>query len=258
MKTQDEIMLEDIFLHAVKEPAYRPIFLDKLLKSNIYCICCHSDDGSYTSLKTWEDPEYGHIIPFFTSLEKLKKIASKDKFICLSCRALFEMTLGHYLILNPASEAIKEFFPNEIYGLLIGDFGQILESYELDHETQLVMNQPDVYPQFMVDQLKQFFLTELHVIAAYLAQIYDPEVDSEPALIIGLQLDKYLSVYEVDQLHRKIGQVAHACFLHQKTINLVHIDMHKDGINQYFLQEVKPFYIRPEEKKRNFFAKLFS
>ena len=271
MKSDDEYQLEQVFSHAVHEPAYRPAFLEQLLAANIYCICYSTDpltqdmtgnlfNGDQNiSLKTWEDPEYGHIIPFFTSLEKLGKVAlEQDKFVCLPCRVLFEMTLGAYLVLNLESDAIKEFFPDEVRDLLMGDFGQILESYEIEADTELLINQPDEYPQFMVEQLRQFFLSELHIIAAYLAQIYDVEIDEKPSLIIGLRLDKYLSEYYVDELHRKIAQVAYASLEHKQTINLVHIDLKEDGINRYFRDEVQPFYIRPKENKHGFFAKLFS
>jgi len=271
MNDEDEKELENIFLHAVHEPAYRPDFLEKLLTANIYCIRYQRvkdtietqlkevRDEDYISLKTWDDPEYGHIIPFFTSLEKLRKISSEDDlFICLPCRIFFEMTLGSHLILNPESNAIKEFFPDEIKSILQGDFGQIAESYELETDAEIFITEPEHYPEFMVEQLKQFFLSELHIVAAYLAEIYDPEIDEEPTLMIGLQFDKILSDDYIETLHRKIGQVAYACLENKKTINLIHIDKHEGGINRYFYEEIAPFYIRPQENKDHFFVKLFS
>ena len=245
----DERKLEEILIHAVHEPAYRPEFLEKLLEANIYCIQYDVEEltekfpektfnnKQSISLKVWDDPEYGHIIPFFTSVEKLRKI-SNENFICLPCRILFEITLGAHLILNPESEAIKEFYPDEIRGILLGDYSQVLESYEIEGDSIFLMKQPDIYPEFMVGQLKHFFSTELHIIAAYLAQIYDSDMSEIPFLLIGLKLDQHLSMYYIDELHRKISQIAYASLKEKIEINLVHLDLEEDEINRYFREEI--------------------
>jgi hypothetical protein len=271
MKEDDERKLEQIFLHAVHEPAYRPDFLEKLLEANIYCIRYSNEnmpralsekdlnEEQSISLKIWTDTEYGQIIPFFTSLNKLRKIAEEDEsFICLPCRILFEITLGAHLILNPKSEAVKEFHPNEIKGILLGDYEQYFESYELIEDSSFYINQPEKYPYFMVEQLKQFFSTELHIIAAYLAQIYDTEIDEKPSLLIGLELNRNLSTYYVNELHYKISQIAYAALDEKVVVNVVYLDLQEDPINLYFREEIEPFYLRLKENSPSFFDKLFS
>lgn len=274
MKRQQEKQLEKLFLQAAHEPAYRHAFLEQLLECNIYCISYAPDlhdcpegrelyleSGSHISLKVWDDDEYQNLIPFFTSLAKLRKIASQgDQYICLSCKAFFEMTMGARLVLNPDSEATKEFSPHEVEVILAGHLGQMIESYEIEKDTQISIGQPSHYPQFMVDQLNKFFETEPNIQDAYLAQIYHPEQEAESTLIIALTLQHHISEEDMQNLHSHIGQIAYDCLENKIAIDLIHLDVNesKEGLNAYFINEVEPFYQRAKKKGSHFFAKLFS
>ena len=54
-------------------------------------------------------------------------------------------------MLNPNAEVSKEFYPREVEGLLVGDFGEKLESYEYVEDTPVLLSQPLPYPIGMVN-----------------------------------------------------------------------------------------------------------
>ena len=109
-----EEILEQLFHKALHEPAYRPEFLAQLLAAKVYCVGTTGgrdsriaedlilDEGDRIQLKSWEDETYDCVIPFFTSLEKMRlAISEEESYIRLPTKALFDMTLGAKLILNP-------------------------------------------------------------------------------------------------------------------------------------------------------------
>lgn len=271
MSQQAEYVLEQLFAKAFDEPDYRVQFINTLLDANIY-VAGNSEHFSgegiqehitgpdeTIQIKSWPHEEYGQIIPFFTSLDKMRIALGDDAhFVRFSCRVFFEMTLGSLLILNPESEVQKPFYPDEIEQLLQGD--QVSsEAYTVEEDTQVLLGQPEKTPYVMFEQLSKVLTSYSAVQAAYFAQMYSPAKDQEASYIIGLLFNNLLDDDQIEKLHQHIGQVAYDALEDKKPINLLHIDHHeKEGINAYFLNEVEPFYSKPDEKKKGFFAKLFS
>lgn len=152
MNKEAETQLEDLFLQALHEPAYRAKFLEKLMSSNIYFPGMtgrsdvsqiqesYLDEDTPVQIKSWPNEAYGQIIPFFTSLEKMRLMLSPDeKFMCMPCNIFFVMTQGALLILNPESDATKEFFPEEVLQLLEGNYSDQTESYTVEKDTQVML-----------------------------------------------------------------------------------------------------------------------
>ncbi|MEG1235582.1 MAG: enhanced serine sensitivity protein SseB C-terminal domain-containing protein [Acinetobacter sp.] len=272
-KIKEEIF-EGLFIKAVHEPAYRPEFLQQLLASNVYCVGTAGsqepqavvverilEGGSSIQLKSWDDDEYTSLIPFFTSLEKMRVVIPEDEsFICLPAKALFEMTLGSRLVLNPQSpDATKDFIPDEIDYLLKGEFGELPGSYVIEEDTEVLIGQPADYPKFMVEQLNILLGTEPYVKAAYLAQILNQAHDDEPTLLIGLDLDDGLLSEQVQDLHSKISHVAYESMHNQCSVDLIHMHQNEqEGVVVYLRDETQPFYERGHGKKKSFFARFFS
>ncbi|KAB0626589.1 enhanced serine sensitivity protein SseB [Acinetobacter gandensis] len=274
MDTIKEEILESLFAKAVHEPAYRPEFLQQLLAANVYCVGHtdrndtaidiqerHLSTGSNIQLKSWDDDEYTSVLPFFTSLEKMRlAISEEESFICLPAKTLFEMTFGSRLVLNPQSpDASKDFIPDEIDYLLKGEFGTSPENYLIEEDTEILIGQPADYPTFMVEQLTILFATETDVKAAYLAQMFNQRRDEEPSLLIGLELNEGLSKEHVQDLHSKISRVAYDSMQEQGLVDLIHmLDDDQEGVVAYLRDETEPFYVRAQGKKKGFFARLFS
>ena len=275
MRQKKELHLERLFSNAVNEPAYRPVFLEELLDSDVYCVG-HSqqhitDDaihhrqikaGEQIFIKSWDDTEFDRIIPFFTSLEKMQlAIDPKESFLRLPARTFMQMTSGAKLVLNPESDAVKVFYPVEVQALLDGNFSLDPEEYVYDEEVEVLLSEPDPYPKYLVQQLRLYFKQRPEVEAAYLAEMLDTNRDAEPVLVIGLVVQDHMSHKDLQQLHRQLGQVAFDSLKEdQRSIDLVHLneDDVLDGLESYLLDETKPFYSAKHDDQRSIFATLFS
>ena len=268
-----EKQLEALFLQALHEPAYRAEFIEKLMSANIYFPGTtgendvgqiqerYLDENTAVQIKSWPNEAYGRIIPFFTSLEKMRLALSPDeKFICMPCSIFFVMTQGSLLILNPESDATKEFTPEEILQLLAGNNSDQTQSYTVEEETQIMLGQPEQRPDFLLDQLSKLLSQYPEVDSAFLAQMYNPTQDQPPSFIIGLLFNDVLETEKMNRLHNTIGQVANDSLELKRSIDLLHIDPQQtdDGIHHYFLNETKAFYVRQKPQKKGLFAKLFS
>jgi hypothetical protein len=275
MDQDQEVQLERLFSKAVNEPAYRPIFLEQLLAGSIYCVG-HSDEespdaliyhrqiksGGQIFIKSWDDVEFERIIPFFTSLKKMQlAIDAKESFLCLPTKTFMQLTTGAKLVLNPESDAVKVFYPVEIQAILDGNFSLDPEEYVYDEEIEVLISEPDPYPKYMVKQLSLYLAQQTAVKAAYLAEMFDPNRDAEPVLVIGLLLQHQLNLSQAQRLHQHVGQIAFDSLKDdQRAIDLVHLneDDVLDGLESYLLEETKPFYVAKGENSAGLFATLFS
>lgn len=263
--------LESLLKKAFDNEADRPVFLKSLLDSDVYVLGKSSgatgktiehtlEEGSKVQIKSWKKADDSMIIPFFSSLEKLQQaIESEESYMCLNTRSLFELTLGAHLVLNPHSEVAKEFLPQEVEGLLQGFYGPKPETYVYPEETSVLLGQPALYPDKMVAQLHKFFDESKLVSAAYLIQMHDVKRDPQPTLVIGLLLSEQISVEAFRQeFGSQVGQIAYDSLLQKMPIDLLYIDVaDKQGLSHYMLTETEPFYVQTQRKK-GFFANLFS
>src|SRR5690606_41966409 len=105
---------------AAEEPAHRPAFCEVLMDSQVFLLgttgapgvdgVVNLEAGDNIQIKNWQKPDGSPVIPFFSSLEVLKKsIEAEESYLVLSVRSLFEMTLGATLVLNHRSDYGKEF-----------------------------------------------------------------------------------------------------------------------------------------------------
>lgn len=268
---EQEQQLEQLLEKAFDDPALRPQFLALLLNSDIYFLGSSSNDvdihvehtlseGSQIQIKSWNKADGTEILPFFTSLEKLQKaIQDPESYLKIHTQSFFELTLGATLALNPNSGYGKEFTAEEIQGLLSSDFENSAQPYEYEENTQVLMSQPQPYPLAMAENLNRFLVSHREVTSAYLAQIHDTQRDPEPTLVIGLLIDQLIEEKQLQALKGKVGNMVVDNLENKKPIDLFIIDSNdKEGLSHYLLMETKPFYVRQEEKKKGFFARLFS
>ena len=273
MREEKEQHLEALFLQAIEQPALRPEFLQQLIEGHIYC-AGHTDQldkgnmreirqlevGAKVFIKSWDDEQFDRIVPFFTSLEKMKlAVDPKESFLCLSTKIFFEMTTGIKLILNPESDAVKVFYPHEVESMLNGQFAIETEAYSYDEEVEVLLSEPEPYPEQMVQALSQFFKTQPTLKAAYLAEMFDANRDTLPVLVVGLLFDHAIASVVQQQLHENLGQIVFDCLRDDdRAIDLIHLNESdiSDGLEDYLLHETSPFYLRPDPKQQKLFARL--
>jgi hypothetical protein len=246
---EQENPLEVALRLAANEPAHRPEFYRLLLESSVY-ILGHSDGpgsgavsleaGAKISIQNWARNDGSPVIPFFTSLEALQRaIEHEVTYMALPARSLFEMTKGASLVINPKSSYGKEFFPNEVDALLSQGVNRLPEQRVTQKATKVLLGQPANYPAKMVDSLTAFFSKRSNVKSAYLALMHDPSQDEKPHLVVGIEVDG-----NIDQVIQEAGVVAGDSAPHGEPVDLVRIENGDQGLSEYFLREVKPFYER--------------
>jgi hypothetical protein len=118
MKMMQNQKLELLFSKTSQQPELFSEFLNQLLISDVFCIGDDSDQSN-VYFQMLETPEGEQAIPFFLSLDTLRSSFGDDlDYFIMSARDFFEMTKGAVLLLNPASDYMKEFAPDEIEFLL--------------------------------------------------------------------------------------------------------------------------------------------
>lgn len=273
--SKNEELLEHLLAQAVNEPAFRPVFLEALLEGSIYCVGYTNEAesstvvqrqlsvGSQIFIKSWDDDEFQRIIPFFTSLEKMQlAIEHSESFLYLPTTTFMQLTTGAKLVLNPESDAVKVFYPTEVQALLNGHFSTEPEEYIYEEDVEILLSEPDPYPTYMVQQLQKYLQQRPEIQAAYLAEMFDAQRDTQPVLVIGLVFKTELEGQALQHLHQHIGQVAFDSLAEDaRALDLVHLheeDDLCDGLEQYLLEQTQPFYRAIDPHENGFFATLFS
>ena len=119
--------LDELLKAAIKDPSMRSLFLQTLIKSDVYVICknpvrqerSREEGGIQLELITTQNPECEIFIPFFTSYRALQQFA-KRYVDCykINCLRLFDLIQSVSAVLNPNSYG-KEFSSSEIKSILM-------------------------------------------------------------------------------------------------------------------------------------------
>lgn len=241
--------LERKLMLAADNPASRPEFYEALMTSDVYVIGLTDSEGeeistiptgAKLSIVNLEKNDGTPIIPFFTSLEALQRaLKEESKYVALPAKSFFEMTLGSFLMLNPASSYGKEFFPDEIHALLETGMNQAPQTRVVQKETKVLLGQPANYPSEMVSALTSLLAKHSAVKAAYLCLMHDPSTSEKPSLVVGFDGDRDLA-----EAMREAGSVAADTVPKGELVDFVVLKKGESGISNYMLKSVKPFYER--------------
>lgn len=246
--------LEQALRLAATSVEHRPDFYKKLLQSDVFIIGrtqaggegeSRLDAGQSILIQNWQKADGVAVIPFFTSLEMLQRSIDQEcTYIQIASRALFETTAGAILVLNPRSKFGKEFSPAEINSLLSGGLNIEPEVYRVEKPAEVLLGQPQVIPEQLVQALSAFFANRAQVVGAYLALMHDPSRDEEPHLIVGIELDE-----GDDEVIREAGAVAADALEGKGPLDLLRIVRGDSGLAEYFFSQVQPFFSRKESYK---------
>ena len=118
--------LDELLKAAITDPSKRSVFLQTLIKSDVYVICKNpvkkekaGKEGIQLELITTQNPNGDIFIPFFTSFRALQQFA-KRYVDCykINCLRLFDLIQSVSAVLNPNSYG-KEFSSQEIKSILL-------------------------------------------------------------------------------------------------------------------------------------------
>jgi hypothetical protein len=203
--------LEALLVAAATDPAQRPAFTAALLEADVCVLGTVEGEvtdgvaaaGASMRIVGLADDE-GDITPFFTSEQAVQVfLASQPEtdpsFVRLRCRALFEMTRGARLVLNPASAYGKVFVPEEIAALLAGEEPG-LTTQVLEEDQQVLIGAPAHVPPELPAVLTRFFAQRPVVEAAHLGWI--ARAQGEPGYLL------VVVAADADQAMAGFGSVA--------------------------------------------------
>lgn len=242
--------LEESLVKAFADVAYRPQFYKDLAHSDIFIIQhgkVPTQEGevtldSDTPLEIRSVEIEGELcIPIFSSVRRIQDaVQGEVGYLALNALEFFKIVNGSDLILNLGSQYGKRFTSSEIAGIIEGTIWENTEAYRVEEETQVLIGQPEKYPQALVDALIKYFKTKKEVISAYLALFYNPKTDEKPHTLIGI-----LVTEDWDEIVSSVGMIANQVEVPDPPIDIIKIDT-KSGNIDYF-HEIKPFY-----KKKKF------
>jgi hypothetical protein len=246
---REENQLEEALRLAAAEPADRPEFYRILMESTVLILGeadripgeeIDLEEGTRIEIQNWMKPDGTQVIPFFSSIEAMRRVVEDEtEYLALPARALFEITLGSILILNPRSEIGKEFIPEEIESLLTGGMNHAPQQRIIRKSTEVLIGQPSEYPMEMISSLSKLFARRRNVRAGYIAMMHDTSIDETPHLVVGIEVDG-----EFEGIAQEAGTVAADTSPNGEPVDLIRIDSRTRFPGNYFFEKVKPFYVR--------------
>ena len=180
--------LERALVKAVKDPAAVPDFYRRLLESDLLVMGTVEGQedaieqftlapGGRVNLVTSLREGGGTFLPVFSSLPRMQEYAKKEcKYLQVNGRALFELTLGAPIVLNPASEYGKELTPQQISHLLdpAAAQGRVLP----------ILGEGE-YPAALIAMLTAVFAGRPDIEAAWVLQLNPP--GQQPHPVVGVE-----------------------------------------------------------------------
>ena len=196
--------------------------------------------GDRVSIESWTRADGSQVLPFFSSpdaaqrgLAVLSESGAPSPTMILPARALFELTAGATLVLNPGSDYGKEFLPPEIASLLGTGVGRSVTPRVAEEDVEVLVGTPAPLPAEMIGALRRFFATRPAVRSARLAMMRDPRTDG-PSLVVGVEVKGV-----AERTMRQASAVAADTAPDGVPVDLMHVDP-SGGL----LRGVEPFYTR--------------
>ena len=239
--------LDELLKAAIKDPSKRSVFLQTLIRSDVYVICKNpvkqergrEEGGIQLELITTQNPHGEIFIPFFTSYRSLQQFA-KRYVDCykINCLRLFDLIQTASAVLNPNSYG-KEFSSQEIKSILMIARNLKIKAISYNEEDIISYRACESSVSHITKAATKFLSRQPNVDRAYIMEMIKGCEKAQLLLVLDMMgstrklfvpLSKYLS---------KITKAnEHLCFISMEQ------DMGKKAA-----RTVDPFYIR---KKRYF------
>ena len=203
-------------------------------------------DDDELLINHWESEEdKSPIIPFFTSLQTLQKTIPEDEpYLEVPTEALFRMTLGVPMVLNPNTEYGMEFAPEDVVSLLGG--GNVNNEGDLLDEDSEDLDPDGIYldvlttpPEKLIARLTEVMGEIPAIETAYLAVIHEPSANPEPHLLVGIKgntdIDEAIQTV-ANQITEDDNDSGHEVF------DFFTVSEEDPDISDFLVDHVEPFY----------------
>jgi len=232
---------------ARRDPALRPEFYRALWEAELYAVGTTEGSGETGEYHfSFFEVEGREVLPFFSSLELFNEVIPEGQqhLIVPAQQLLTGMPEDVVLMLNPCTEAGKEFTSTELKALAAGLLFEAYEPLEAEdeEEEQIVLGEPKEVPALLIAGLKRHLPSLPFVKKASVILTFIPSRGRMPFPVVGLELDENAGASYLDlmlDLH---------VYVRDKVDKELYVEFHEirhdyDGeIDRYFRKETKPFY----------------
>jgi hypothetical protein len=241
--------LDELLKAAINDPSKRSVFLQTLIKSDVYVICKNPvkpergrNEGIQLELITIQNPEGDIFIPFFTSMRSLQQFAKRYvEFYKINCLRLFDLIQSVAAVLNPNSYG-KEFSSQEIKSILMIARNLKIKAISYNESEIISYRQPEHSLGHITKAASKFLAKQPNVDKAYIMEMV--RGCERPQILMVLDMmgsTRKLFVPLAKYLSKAVKSNEHLCFISYEQ------DMGKKAA-----ETVEPFYVR----KKRYFEKV--
>ena len=239
--------LDELLKAAIKDPSKRSLFLQTLIKSDVYVICKNpvrqergkAEGGIQLELITIQNPHGDIFIPFFSSYRSLQQFAKRYvESYKINCLRLFDLIQSASAVLNPNSYG-KEFSSQEIKSILMIARNLKIKAISYN-EADIISYRPCEHNVSHITKAAHKFLSKQeNVDRAFLMEMVKGCVKPQLLLVLDMMGSTRKLFVPLSKYLAKVTKSSeHLCFISMEQ------DMGKKAADT-----VDPFYVR---KKRYF------
>ena len=239
--------LQDFLMKAAVNPEYRFEFYRELINSELFVIGSASNvengiaqTGSRMSIPHFDNGKFKYMA-VFTSLENVRLgVPAETSYIQMKTVDFLNLVGPQNIVLNPGLEYGKHFTPGEVRSIIDGTIFTP-ETYVVKESTDILLGQPAIYPQRLVDVVASVCARIKCVKRAYLVHFYNSTQDSSPHSLISVEMDAGRDENAVAQ----IGMAIQECSASPDgPVDIYVMGENGGSIEDYCLNQIKPFYKR--------------
>ena len=204
--------LDELLKAAITDPSKRSLFLQTLIKSDVYVICKNpikkergrEEGGVQLELITIKNPNGDVFIPFFTSHRALQQFAKRYvEYYKINCRRLFDLIQSASAVLNPNSYG-KEFSSQEIKSILMIARNLRIKAISYNEEETINYRRCERTMGYLTKAASKFLSKQENVDGAYIVEMVRGCEKPQLLMVIDMigstrklfvPLSKYLSRY---------------------------------------------------------------
>ncbi len=239
--------LDELLKAAINDPSKRSVFLQTLIRSDVYVICKNpvktgeKGEGVQMDLITIQNPEGELFIPFFTSHRALQQFAKRYvECYKLNCLRLFDLIQNVAAVLNPNSYG-KEFSSQEIKGILMIARNLHIKAISYNEAETISYREPQRSMSHITRAASKFFQEQPNVDRAFILEMTRGSEKSQVLIIVDMIGNtRKLFVPLARTLSKVTKSNDHLCFL-----------SYEQNIAKKAVDGMTPFYVR----KKRFFEK---
>ena len=250
MSVKPQNRLEEVLVEAARDQAARPLFYETLIHSELFVIMPAPElgdevepfaEGDFTiATVVVEEEEY---IPAFSTVERIKEgVGGGFTYVGVPLPDLLEMIQGEKLMLNPGAQVGKEFTLEELE-FIMEMVPRVTEGFErLEPEGEVLIGEPEVYPDKLVEKLTALFKTLPQVQRAWVANVMIPSEDEKPHSLVALEVSE-----DIEGIVKQAAAVSMALTVPDPPVDYLEVTG-EGGLEEYFLEEGAPFYVKGDHE----------